>query len=78
MPNIEKLPNGSFAIERDFEIDVEPWSAYKLLDGGKIRVRTAVLKIYQMVDVDGNPVYDPAGQPVYGAAHKTDVVFSQG
>ena len=76
--NIEKLGPSTFGIERDFEIDREQWSSYQLLDGGKIRVKTSVQKIYQVVEADGKPIYDTnTGLPVFAAAHRSDVVFSK-
>ena len=77
MATIEQLGPSSFGIERDFEIEREQWSVYRLLDGGTVRVKTSVQKIYQVVDADGTPVHDQSGLPVYAAAHKSEVVFSR-
>ena len=77
MATIEKIGPSGFGIEREFEIDREQWNVYKLLDGGTVRMKTSVQKIYQVVDADGNPVHDQAGLQVYAAAHKSEVVFSR-
>ena len=47
------------AIERDFTIREENWSAYDLLDGGLIRLKTTALKILQVVDDEGKPLNGP-------------------
>ena len=77
MATVEQLGPESFGIEREFEIDREQWNVYTLLDGGRVRVKTSVHKIYQVVDAEGTPVHDPTGLPVFAAAHKSEVVFSR-
>lgn len=76
--SIEELAPSVFGIEREFEIDRESWSRYKLLDGGEIRVKTTVLKIYAIVDANGHQKSDPAtGVPIFGTTHKSEIVFSR-
>ena len=77
MATIEQIGPNSFGIEREFEIDREQWNVYLLLDGGTVRVKTSVQKIYQVVDAEGTPVHDQSGLPVYAASHKSEVVFSR-
>ena len=77
MATIEQLGPSSYGVERDFEIGREQWNVYKLLDGGTVRVKTSVQKIYQVVDAAGEPVHDQTGLPVYAASHKSEVVFSR-
>ena len=72
-----KLAKGIYGIEVDFEPQSEPWVRYKLLDGGEIRLKTTVRKIYQMVDEAGTPNLDPQGLPNYGAEHKSDLIFKR-
>ncbi len=36
------------AVEMDFDISKEDWSEYKLLDGGIIRVKTTVTRIFKV------------------------------
>ena len=74
---VVKLAEGVYGIEVDFEPPSEPWVRYKLLDGGEVRLKTAVRKIYQMVDEAGTPKLDPQGLPHYGAEHKSDVIFKR-
>ena len=62
--------------EEDFSIVTEEWNEYKLLDGGKIRVKTTVGKILRMLDEDDNPVYDKEGDPSFVVKHSTQVVSS--
>ena len=73
---VEEFQPGVFGIERTFEISAEPWCVYKLLDGGKIRLKTAAMKIYQLTDREGKPQLTPKGEPLYSVQHKTDVVHS--
>ena len=77
MATIEQLGPTSYGMERDFEIEREQWSVYRLLDGGTVRVKTSVQKIYQVVDAEGTPIHDRTGLPVYAASHKSEVVFSR-
>lgn len=77
MATIEQIGPSSYGVERDFEIDREQWNVYRLLDGGTVRVKTSVQKIYQVVDAEGTPVHDQTGLPVYAASHKSEVVFSR-
>ena len=77
MATIEQIGPSSFGVERDFEIEREQWNVYRLLDGGTVRVKTSVQKIYQVVNAEGNPVHDQTGLRVYAASHKSEVVFSR-
>ena len=74
---VVKLAEGVYAIEVDFEPESEPWVRYKLLDGGEVRLKTTVRKIYQMVDEAGTPKLDPQGLPNYGAEHKSDMTIKR-
>jgi len=53
------------AREVAFEAISEPWAEYKLLDGGRIRLRTTVLTIYRVLKAGGTPAYQPDGQPFF-------------
>jgi len=53
------LPKGK---EVDFEVVSEPWSRYKLEDGTELRVRAAVLKIHQSLEIGD------LGYPNFGVA----------
>ena len=64
------------AIEVQFEIGQENWNEYKLLDGGVVRVKTSVGKIFRVVDSDGKPTVTPEGDPHVIVRHKTEVVAS--
>ena len=61
-------------IEREFTIREENWSAYDLLDGGHIRLKTTALKILQVVDDEGKPLNAPDGTLQFVVQHKSDVV----
>lgn len=79
MARIVKLKIGDQevdAIEQDFEIGREEWSEYKLLDGGVIRVKTSVQKIFRIVDAQGQPLISPEGDPQVLVRHNTQVVAS--
>ena len=64
------------AREMDFAIGREDWSEYKLLDGGTVRVKTTVTRIFVAVDDAGNPLLNEDGTPLIAVNHKTDVVSS--
>jgi hypothetical protein len=77
MPSIFKINVGGqelSAIERDFEIQREEWNAYKLLDGGTVRVKTTAKRICQVVDENGNPAYNADGTPFMVVYHDSTVV----
>lgn len=71
-----QLPNGEErdALELDFEIGNEQWNEYKLLDGGRIRLKTTALKIFRVLDNDGKPAYASDGEPLMFIRHNTQVV----
>lgn len=59
-------------IEQDFEIVKEDWSAYRLLDGGEVRLKTTVLQIIRVVDEHDKPAFGPDGSPAFVVNHKSD------
>lgn len=61
-------------IEQDFEIQREDWNEYKLLDGGIIRLKTTVQRIFRVLDDQGKPKYAPDGDPEVVVRHNTQVV----
>lgn len=63
--------------ELDFEIDHEDWNAYKLLDGGRVRVKTTVARIFRVLDGDGQPAYNEDGDPHIIVRHKAEIVSSE-
>ena len=62
------------AIEQQFDIGREDWNEYRLLDGGVVRVKTTVQRIFRVVDSEGNPTHDESGDPHMIVRHKSDVV----
>lgn len=65
------------AIELDFEVHKEEWAEYKLLDGGQVRLKTSALKIFRILDVDGNLANDPNGDPFIMVRHNTQIVSTE-
>ncbi len=62
------------AIEQQFEIKREDWNEYTLLDGGKVRVKTTVGRIFRVLDESGKPAVTPQGDPNVIVRHQTQVV----
>ena len=62
------------AREEDFEIVREGWNEYRLLDGGSVRVKTTVARIFRVLDDDGRPIYDQDGDPQVVVRHNTQIV----
>lgn len=65
------------AVELDFEIHKEEWDEYKLLDGGRVRLKTSALKMFRILDADGNPAYTPDGSPFILVRHNTQIVSTE-
>ena len=65
------------AIELDFETHKEEWDEYRLLDGGRVRLKTSALKIFRILDPDGNPAYTPDGDPFILVRHSTQIVSTE-
>ena len=64
------------AIEVAFEIDEENWNKYKLLDGGEVRTKTTIAKIFLALDDKGDPILTEEGDPMMIVRHNTVVVTS--
>ena len=62
------------ALEVDFDIHREDWDEYKLLDGGTVRIKTTVTRIYKAVDEEGNQRYLEDGSPFMIVTHKLEVI----
>ena len=60
--------------EEDFEIVREDWNEYKLLDGGNVRLKTTVQRVFRVLDAQGNPKSSPDGDPEVIIRHNTQVV----
>ena len=79
MPRKIKIPLGDQeveAIEQDFKVKQEEWNEYELADGGRIRVKTTVLKILRVLDSNGKPAFTPQGDPMVIVQHKSDIASS--
>lgn len=62
------------AIEVPFEIRREDWAEYEFTDGGKMRAKTTVKRIWQVIDDQGNHVRHPNGDRFLVVEHGTEVV----
>lgn len=60
--------------DEEFEIGREEWNEYKLLDGGVVRVKTTVQRIFRVLDEKGNPKIGPDGDPEVIVKHNTQIV----
>jgi hypothetical protein len=73
-----RLPSGEVqAVELTFEAAREEWNEYRLADGGTVRVKAVVSKIYRLLDAAGNPAYDQAGDPHIAVNATTLIVASE-
>ena len=72
---IIRLENGEQrqAVELDFNVQDEQWNLYPLLDGGHVRLKTTAVKIFRILDADGNPDFTPEGEPLVRVTHVTYV-----
>ena len=79
MPNMQRVNlNGEehFAIEQTFTIDTEEWNEYVLADGGRVRMKTTPIKIFKLVDSEGQPLYDGNEELQVLVRHTTTISFS--
>lgn len=74
-----QLANGEEreAFELDFEIQNEQWDEYKLLDGGRVRMKTSAQRMFRVLDAQGNPAYTPEGDPFILVRHNTLIVATE-
>jgi len=65
-PIINQIVNGQSTpcIELDFKVSDEQFNRYELLDGGEVRVKTVVLRIFQVVDDQGHVKLQADGTPL--------------
>lgn len=79
MRSVKRLKVGDKEVsvrEADFEIVREDWNEYRLLDGGSVRVKTTVARLFHVLDDDGNVRYNAEGDPEFMVKHSTQVVSS--
>ena len=79
MPNIQRvIQNGQehLAIEQSFTIATEQWSEYALADGGRIRMKTSPVKIFRLVDSEGQALFGGDGEPQFLVRHTTTITSS--
>ena len=62
------------ALELDFEIVSEQWNEYKLLDGGRVRIKTSPQRIFRILDEDGNQAFTDQRDPFVIVRHNTQIV----
>lgn len=63
--------------DEDFEIVTEPWNEYRLLDGGRVRVKTTIHKIYRVLDANGKQKISPDGDPEVLVRHNAQIVATE-
>jgi hypothetical protein len=63
--DLAELPTGRKirGYEIDFEPDKESWGEYHLGDGTKLRVKHTVIRVFRLVDENGDPAFDENGDP---------------
>ena len=75
MPEKMKLGDREVYVrEEQFEIAREEWNEYRLLDGGRVRVKTSVFRIFRIVDESNTPQFTAEGDPELIVRHNTQVV----
>jgi hypothetical protein len=51
-------------IEVPFTIVTEPWAEYEMMDGGRLRVRHILQRVFVVVDDTGHFEIDAQGDPI--------------
>jgi len=64
--------------EVEFEPIKEPWCEYRMADGGTVRCRATVNKVWRVVDAAGKPSYLPDGQPNIVTNQNITIFASEG
>ncbi len=80
MPRIVKVPyegGDHDAIELDFDVASEPWSEYRFIDGGRVRLKTTVSKIFRLVDENQDGMFTEEGDPFVVVRHNTVISASE-
>ena len=80
MATVIQLPWGDGthpAIEIPFTITKEDWAEYALDDGGRVRVKTTVTRLFVLLGEDEQPLRDELGNRVLAAHHTTQVTISE-
>lgn len=63
---LKTLPDGRklFGVEEEgVETIDEQWNVYRLTDGSTVRVKATLSGVFRVVDEQGNPIHDEAGEP---------------
>ena len=60
-----RLPDGSErdALEMDFTVKSEEWNEYSLDDDTTVRLRTSAVRVFRLLDDDGEPSFTAEGEP---------------
>ena len=79
MPNPKVNVNGKDydTREEEFEIFREEWNEYRLMSGGRLRLKTVVQKIFQVIDEEGKPLIDQSGESVVFVRHNSIVTTTR-
>jgi len=64
-------------VEVDFETHREEWNEYRLLDGGVVRVKLAILHVYRVLDEEGKPSSNRDGTPNFVVTSSTLVATKE-
>jgi hypothetical protein len=77
------MPDGQtrWAREVDYDAVEEPWARYTLKDGGGLRHRSTIARMFQMFDTDmaggcGSPTVNENNEPVYYIESFQQMVYS--
>ena len=65
------------AFELEFEIEREDWNVYKLLDGGRVRVKVVVAKMFQVLTDDGEFARTPDGDRLVVVRNNVQITVSE-
>jgi hypothetical protein len=70
--------NSITGLELDFEIGKEQWNEYNLLDGGRIRMKSTILRFIHIIDpATGQLKYLENGEPELFIQANNQVVVSK-
>ena len=80
MNNIREIEVGGKTLkvrEESFSINNEDWNSYDLKGGTSVHAKLTAIKIFRVLDDEGNPKFSPLGEPQVIVRHQVQIAASE-